>query len=113
MSEDYSIAHHDEKMWFLTDCRYHILLGDLEERLQKLDALCLTYQYVDCLYTLFNYRFTDEIVAQSGQVFDNVQGAVHSNQRTKGVDRMPSIGKKGLLKKKYRKQSPSSFPQTK
>ena len=35
-----------------------------------------------------------------GQVFDNVQRAVDFNQRNKGMDRMPSIAKKRLLRKK-------------
>ena len=52
-------------------------------------------------------------MATSGQVFDNVQGAVDFNQRNKGVDRMPSIAKKRLLKKKYKKYLFSSFQRTK
>ena len=41
-----------------------------------------------------------------------MQGAVDFNQRNKGVDRMPSIVKKRLLKKKYKKHSFSSFQKT-
>ena len=79
MSEYYCIAHHDEKMCFLPIpiCIYNILLiGDIKELLEKLDAFCFNYQHVDCLYKLFKYRFTDKIVAKSGQVFDNVHRAV-------------------------------------
>ena len=36
-------------------------------------------------------------------MFDNVQRAVDFNQRNKGVDRMPSIAKKRLLRKRYKK----------
>ena len=65
----------------------------------KLDKFCFTYQHVDCLYTLFKYRFSGKVNAKSGQVFDNVQRAVDFNRRNKGVDRMPSLAKKKLLKK--------------
>ena len=54
---------------------------------------------MDCLYTFFKYRFSGKDIAKSGQVFDNVQRAVDFNLRNKGVDRMPSIAKKRLLRK--------------
>ncbi len=46
-------------------------------------------------------------------MFDNVQRAVDFNQRNKGVDRMPSIAKKKLFRKKYKKHLFSSFQKTK
>ena len=80
---------------FSPSCKYLILLlGNVEELLKRLDTFCFTYQHVDCLYTLFNYRFSGKVIAKSGQVFDNVQRAVDFNNRNKGVDRMPSIAKK-------------------
>ena len=54
-----------------------------------------------------------EIIAKSGQVFDNVQRAVDCNNRRKEADRMPSIAKKRLLRKKYKKHLFSSFQRTK
>ena len=112
--KDYCIVHHDDKTCFLPSCKYHILLlGNVEELLNKLDSFCFTYQHVDCLYSLFKYRFTRKVILKSGQVFDNVQQAVDSNQRNKGVDRMPSIAKKKLLRKKYKKHLFSSFQKTK
>ena len=112
--KDYCIADHDEKTCFLPACKYHIvLLGNVQELLKKLDSFCFNYQHVDCLYTLFNYRFSGKVIAKSGQVFDNVQRAVDFNHRNKGVDRMPSIAKKRLLRKKYKKHLFSSFQKTK
>ena len=111
---EYCVAHHDDKTCFLPSCKYHILLlGNVEELLKKLDTFCFTYQHVDCLYTLFKYRFSGKVFAKSRQVFDNVQRAVDFNQRNKGVERMPSIAKKRLLKKKYKKHLFSSFQKTK
>ena len=103
LSKEYCIVRHDDKMCFLPNCRYHIILiGNIKDFLQKLDAFCFNYQNKDCLYTLFKYRFSGKIVVKSGQFFDNLQRAVHFNQQNRGVDRMPSIAKKRLLWKKYK-----------
>ena len=111
--KDYCIAHHNEKTCFLPACIYHIvLLGNVQELVKKLDSFCFTYQHVDCLYTLFKNRFSGKVIAKSGQVFDNVQRAVDFNHRNKGVDRMPSIAKKRLLRKKYKKRLFNSFQKT-
>ena len=99
---------------FFTPCKYHIVvLGNVEELLKKLDTFCFAYQHVDCLFTLFMYRFSGKVFAKSGQGFDNLQRAVDINQRNKGMDRMPSIAKKRLLRKKYKKHLFSFFQKTK
>ena len=115
VSEKYCIARHDDKMcFFVPNCRYHIILrGNIKELLQKMDAFCFNYQHVDCLYTLFKYRFSGKIVVKSGQLFDNLQRAAHFNHQKKGVDRMPSNAKKRPLRKKYKRHLLSSFPMTK
>ena len=100
--KDYCIAHHNDKTCSLPACNYHIiLLGEIEEMLQKLDTFCFTYQHVDCLYILFNYRFSGKIIAKSGNVFNNVQRAISFNQRNREVDKMPSIAKWRLLRKNF------------
>ena len=92
--ENYCIAHHGDKTCFLPACKYHIILfGNIEGLLKKLDTFCFTYQHVDCLYTLFKYRFSGKVIAKSGQAFDNAQRAVDFNQRNKEVDSMPTIAK--------------------
>ena len=111
--EDYCIAHHDDKTCFLPACKYHIvLLGNVQELLKKLDTFCFTYQHVDCIYTLFKYRFSGKVIAKSGQLFNNVQRAVDFNHRNKGVDRIPSIAKKRLLCKSSKSiySAPSKRP---
>ena len=101
-------------MCSLPNCRYHIILiGNIKELLQKLDAFCFNYQHVDYLYTLFKYRFSGKIVLKIGQLCDNLQRAVHFNKQNRGVDRMPSIAKKKLLRKKYKKRLLSSFQKIK
>ena len=111
---EYCIAHHDDKMCFLQNCRYHITLrGNIKELLRKLHALCFNYQHVDCLYTLFKYRLSGRNVVESGQLFDYLQRAVRLNQQNRVVDRRPSITKKRLLEKKYKKHLLSSYQRTK
>ena len=106
-SKEYCIARHDDKICFLPNCRYHIILiGSNKELLQKLDAFCFNYQHVVCLYTIFKYHF-------SGQLFDNLQRSVHFNQQNRGVGRIPSIAKSRRLRKKYKKHLLSSFQKTK
>ena len=112
--KDYCIAHHNENTCFLHACKCHfVLLGNVQELLKKLDTFCFTYEHVDCLYTLFKYRFSGKVIGKSGQAFDNVQRAVVFNHRNKRVDRMPSITKKRLLRKKYIKHLLGSFQKTK
>ena len=101
VSKDYCFAHHDNKMCILPIYRFHIiLLGDIEELLQKLDAFCFTYQHVDCLDTIFRYRISKETIKRSEQVSNNDQRAVYYNQRPKTVDSMPSTAEGRILKKK-------------
>ena len=114
MSKEYCIARHDDKLCFPANCSYHIILiGNNKELLQKLDAFCFNYQHADCLYTLFKYRLRGKIVLNSGRLFDNLQRAVHFNQQNRGLDRVPSIVKKRLLRKKFKKHLLSSFQRTK
>ena len=110
MSKEYCIARHDDKMCFLPKCRYSIILiGNFKELLQKLNTFWFNYQHVDCLYTFFKYRLSCIIVVKSGQLFDNVQKAVQFNHQQRGVDRMPSMAEKRLLRKKYKTHLLSSF----
>ena len=112
--KDYCIAHYDDKMCSLPACKYHIiLLGEIEELLHESDTFCFTYQHVECLYTLFKYRFSGKISAKNGNVFDNVQRAISFNQRNRGVDKMPSIAKKRLLRKKFKQPFVSALQKNK
>ena len=115
VSKDYCVAQHEDSMCTVPNCKYHILLiaeKDKNDLMQKLDTFCFTYQLVDCLYTLFKYRFDGNIVTKNGKVFDNIERAVRFNQRHKTVERMPSIAKKRLLRKKYKRHLLSSLQKT-
>ena len=111
---DFCVAFQNDKTCFVSNWKFHIsLLGNVEEVLKKLNTFCFTYQHVDCLYTLFMYRFSGKFIAKSGQVFDNVQRAIDLNHRNKEVDRMSRISKKRLSRKKFEKLLFSSFQKTK
>ena len=56
-------------------------LEKLRDCYRKLDTFYFNYQQVDCLYTLFKYRFNEKIIAKSGNIFDNVQKAISFKQR--------------------------------
>ena len=100
VSKVYCFACHDDKLCFLPSGRCHnIQIGNIKELLQKLDAFCFNYQHLDCLYTSFEHRFSVKFVVKSEQLFDNLQRPVHFNHQNRGVDRMPSIAKKRLLRK--------------
>ena len=109
-SKKYFIAHYNAKMCSLPVCRFHIfLLGTVEEELHKLDPLCFTSQHLDCLYALFKYRFSGNIVVECVQVFENMQGPIQFNQRNRRRDRSAIIKKKRLSKKIYRETLMSFF----
>ena len=76
---------------------------------------CILFQLPTrgCLYTLFKNRFSGKFVVKSGQIFDNLQRAVHFNQQNRGVDRMSSIAKERLSRKKYNKHMLTSFQKIK
>ena len=106
--------HLRNSMCFLPYCRYHnILIGNIKELPQKMDAFCFNYQHVDCLNTLFKYRSRGKVVVKSGQLFVNLQRVVLFNQPNRRVDRMLSIAKKRFLRKKSKKLLLSSFQKTK
>ena len=102
VSKEYCISRHDDKMCFLPNCKNHIILiGNIRALLQKLDAFCFNYQHVDCLYTFFKYRFCVKNFSQEWTTLSWFAQAVHLNQQNRGVDRMQSIAKERLLRKKY------------
>ena len=104
LSREYCNARQNDRVCFLPNCRYHIILiSNLIEFLQKFDAFWFNYQHVDCLYTLSKYRFRNKTVVKCRQFFDKLQREVLFNQQNREVDRMPSIAKKRLLRKRYKK----------
>ena len=68
----------------------HFTIGVNDEFLQMMDENFSTYQHVDCLYTLLNYRFRGKTVAKTGQLFDKVQRAVYFGQKAEECTECPA-----------------------
>ena len=113
VSKENCFAHHVDKMCFLPNCRYHIILiGNINELLQKLNSFCINYQHVDCLSTFFKYGFNGKIVIESGQLFDNLQRVFHFNQQNRSGENAQHCEKE-TLQEKYEKHLLSSFQKSK
>ena len=105
VSKDDCVAQHKASMCSVPNCEYHNLFiakNDINILMRKMDTFCITYQLIDCVFTLFKYRFDGKIVTKNEQVIDNSERAVRFNQRHKTVERLPSIAKNRLLRKQTR-----------
>ena len=89
----------------LKTCRYHIVLISFSTKdlLQKLEDLSYLYQTVDCLYTLYKHQFFGNILEESGLVFTQLDRAVQHNYENKYVEKLPSVSKKRLSRKKFKR----------
>ena len=86
-------------------CRYHIILisSSVKEIKETIEYLSYIYQTVDCLYTLYKYQFFGSIIEESGDVFAQLIRAVEHNLENKYVEKVPSISKKRLSRKKLKR----------
>ena len=94
----------------LGDCIFHIILigTSLSQTLQRLDKYHYIYQEIDCLYTLYKHRFFSSIVTSSGEVFNQLCCGVQHNLRWKGAEKTPSVSRKRLVRKNFKKHYLSS-----
>ena len=101
----YSVATHNDNYCPLKTCRYHIILisPSVKEILETLENLSYIYRTVDCLYTLFKHQFFGSILEESGVVFAQLTRAVEHNMENKYVENLPSISKKRLCRKKFKR----------
>ena len=85
--------------------RYHIGLisSSTEDLLQKLEDLSYLYQTVGCLYTLYKHEFFGNILEESGLVFTQLDRAVQHNYENKFVEKLPSVSKKRLSRKNFKR----------
>ena len=111
VSEQYCIARHDDKMCFLPNCRYHIILiGNIKNLLQIwMHSVSTTNTWTVCIH-FSSTASVAKIALKRGQLLDNLQRAVDFNQENTGVDRMPSIAKKRPLRKKVQEKIVELLP---
>ena len=89
----------------LVYCKFHILLigSSFDQILQRVGNFYFTCQIIDCLYTLHKYRFYSNGFSSTGEVFNQLDQSVHHNMKWKGAEKMPSVAKKRLLRKKIKR----------
>ena len=89
----------------LENCKFHILLigSSFDQILQRLGNFHFTYQIIDCLHTLYKNRFYSNVISSADEVFNQLNRAVHHNLKWKGAEKMPSVAKKRLLRKKFKR----------
>ena len=99
-------------MCLLPNCRYHIILtGDFKELLQKWEEFYFNYQHLVCLYTLFNYWYSGKLLSSGESSLIMCRGEFIST--TNAEEWTPSLAKKRLLRRKYKKHLLSSIQRTK
>ena len=109
VTQDYCVSTHDS-FCFLGNCKFHIILigTSLSQILQRLDKYQYIYQEIDCLYRLYKHRFFSSIVTSSGEIFNQLSCGVQHNLRWKGAEKIPSVSRKRLVRKKFKKHYLSS-----
>ena len=64
------------------NCKFNLVLigSSLNQILQRLEKYHFTYEIVDCIYTLYKYRFCSNFISSSrGEVFNELIRAVEHN----------------------------------
>ena len=105
LTSEYNVASHNYTFCPLKNCSYHIILisSSINELLQKMDDLSFQYQRVDCLYTLCKHQFFGHAMDEAGLVLTQLKRAVQHNSENKVVEKLPSVSKKRLSRKKFKR----------
>ena len=105
VTQDYCVSNHSS-LCPVENYKFHlVLIGSwLDQILQRLDKYHFTYQIVDCIYTLYKYRFYFNIISSRGDVFNQLNRAVE----IRIPEKLPSVAKKRLLQKKFKRHYLSS-----
>ena len=84
---------------------FHILLigSSFDQILQRLGNFLFTNQIIDCFYTLYKYRFYSNVILSTGEVFNQLDRALHHNLKRKRAKKMPSVATKRVLRKKLKR----------
>ena len=109
VTQDYCVSNHSS-FCPVENCKFHLVLigSSLDQILQRLDKYHFTYQIVDCIYTLYKYRFYFNIISSRDEVFNQLNRAVEHNLKCRIPEKLPSVAKKRLLRKKFKRHYLSS-----
>ena len=96
-----------------SNCRFHIkLIGKIKDWRQKLEAICLNHQHVDCLYTLSNYNSVAKLLSRVDNFLIMCRGLFVSTTKT-GGGQHAKHREKGSLEEKVQENLLSSFEKSK
>ena len=72
----------------LENYKFHILLigSSFDQILQQLGNFIFTFRIIDCLNTLYKYRFYSNFISSIGEVFNQLNRAVHHILKLKGAE---------------------------
>ena len=109
VTQDYCVSNHSS-FCPVENCKFHLVLigSSLDQILQRLDKYHLTYQIVDCIKTLYQYRFYSNIISSRSEVFNQLNRAVDHNLKCRIPEKLPSVAKKRLLRKNFKSHYLSS-----
>ena len=109
VTQDYCVSNHSS-FYPVENCKFHLVLigSSLDQILQRIDKYHFTYQIVDCIYTLYKYRFYSNIISSRGEVFSQLNRAVKHNLKCRIPEKLPSVARKRLLRKKFLRHNLSS-----
>ena len=73
------------------NCKFHIpLIGS---------SFIKFYQIIDCLYTPYKNRFYSIVISSTGEVFNQLDRAVHCNLKWKRAEKCPALQRKDCYAK--------------
>ena len=109
VTQDYCVSNHSS-FCPVENCKFHLVLigSSLDQILQRLDKYHFNYQIVDCIYTLYKYRFYFNIISSKSEVFNQLNRAVEHNLKSRIPKKLPSVARKRLLRKKFKRHYLSS-----
>ena len=109
VTQDYCVSDHSS-FCPVENCEFHLVLigSSLNQILQRLNKYHFTYQIVGCLYTLYKNRIYFNINSSRGEVFNQLNCAVEHNLKCRTPEKLPSVAKKRLLQKKFKRHYLSS-----
>ena len=114
VSKEYWIAHHDVKLCYLPNCKYHLFWVTLKSYYRNLTHLVSHFNIrtvsihcssIDSLKVLLSRVVKCSILCKEQFTL--------FNEAEEWRERMPSFSKRRLLRKRYRKHFLSSFRKTK
>ena len=104
VTQDYCVSNHSS-FCPLENYQLHLVLigSSLGQILQRIDEYPFTYQIVDCIYILYKYKFYSNNISSRGEVFNQLNRSVEHNLKCRIPEKLPSVAKKHLLQKKFKR----------